>query len=471
MRYDQHGNPMSGDADAIALYDQAGDALLRYSPVVIDATTKLVEAHADVPMGHALMAYLYLTSTDRPDVDIAKEAWSAMGALRVNEREEAHLEAIGEWIAGDWVGASKTLDALLQRWPTDLLALQVGHQLDFFVGDAANLRDRPGRTLPEIDPAHPHAAFVRGMQAFGLEESGHYGAAETAGLTALEVNPDDVWAIHAVVHVMEMQGRVADGIRFLTSRRDDWGSGNLFTVHNWWHLALFMLETGDIDEALAIYDGEVHHDESAGVPLELLDASALLWRLYLDGHDTGARFDAIADVWATRRSASSWYVFNDLHLVMALLGAGRVAEAEQHISDLAGYVHRNGGGTNLYMTEEIGVPASRGMVRFAQGRYDEAVAELFPIRRTLSRFGGSHAQRDVLQRTLLEAAIRAGQSDVARALVAERLSVREASVYGWSQRARSETARGRPVAAQAAAETADAHRTRLARHGFSYAGT
>ncbi len=469
MRHDEHGNEMSGGADAIALYDKAGDALLRYSPVVIDATTELVEAHGDVPMGHALMAYLYLTSTDRPDVATAKEAWSAMAALGLNEREAAHLQAIEEWISGDWGGASSTLDALLRRWPSDLLALQVGHQLDFFLGDAANLRDRPGRTLPEIDPVHPHAALVRGMQAFGLEESGHYGAAEAAGLAAVDVNPDDVWAIHAVVHVMEMQGRVAEGIRFLASRRDDWGSGNLFTVHNWWHLALFMLEAGDIDEVLAIYDGEVHSAESAGVPLEMLDASALLWRLYLDGHDTGARFDAIADAWATRRGADSWYVFNDVHLVMALLGAGRVAETEQHIGDLIGYVHRNGGGTNLYMAEEIGVPASRGLLRFAQGRYDDAVAELLPIRRTLSRFGGSHAQRDALQRTLLEAAIRAGQTELSRALVAERLSVREASVYSWDQRARSEWARGRLDAARAAGQTADAYRTRLAGHGFSYA--
>jgi hypothetical protein len=155
---------------------------------------------------------------------------------------------------------------------------------------------------------------------------------------------------------------------------------------------------------------------------------------------------------------------------MALIGAGRVADAEQHIGDLVGYVHRNGGGTNVYMAEEIGVPASRGVLRFAQGRYDDAVAELLPIRRTLSRFGGSHAQRDVLQRTLLEAAIRAGQADVARALVAERLSVRDASVYGWEQRARSEWTRGSLDAARAAGQMADAYRARLAGHGFTYAG-
>ncbi len=123
-----------------------------------------------------------------------------------------------------------------------------------------------------------------------------------------------------------------------------------------------------------------------------------------------------------------------------------------------GYVHRNGGGTNLYMTEEIGVPATRGVLRFAQGRYDDAVAELLPIRRTLSRFGGSHAQRDVLQRTLLEAALRDGRHDLARSLLSERLAVRETSVYGWTRQAQLLEAIGQPDQAAAAAARATSAR-------------
>jgi tetratricopeptide (TPR) repeat protein len=466
---DQHGNPVSGGADAVAVYERAADALLRYSPAVIDGTTELVEQHPQAPMGHALMAYLYLTSTDTPDVAIAKEAWSAMGSVPMHEREQAHHDAIGAWIGGDWRAASAGLDALLERWPSDLLALQIGHQLDFFLGDAANLRDRPGRSLPELDPDHPHTAFVRGMQSFGLEESGDYSAAETAGLAAVDVNRDDVWAIHAVTHVLEMQGRVDEGIRFLSSRRDDWGAGNLFTVHNWWHLALYLLEAGNIAESLAIYDAEVHHAGSAGVPLEMLDASALLWRLYLDDHDTGGRFASLADAWATRAGDPSWYVFNDLHLVMALVGAGRAAEAEQHIGDLASYVHRNGAGTNVAMASEIGLPASRAVLRFSQGRHEDVIAELAPIRRTLQRFGGSHAQRDALQRTLLESALRAGELDLARALVAERLSVRETSVYSWTQRARLERDRGHDDAALDAEQRSATNRRRFAGEAFTYA--
>ena len=106
-------------------------------------------------------------------------------------------------------------------------------------------------------------------------------------MSAIDAHPDDVWAIHAVVHTYEMRGLVDRGHPFLRSRTD-WGDGNLFTVHNWWHLALYELEAGHHAEILAIYDRHLHNAEAAGVPLEMLDASALLWRLALDGVDTGS---------------------------------------------------------------------------------------------------------------------------------------------------------------------------------------
>ena len=201
-------------------------------------------------------------STDAPDVPAARDAAAQLAALPLNEREAAHAAAVTAWVEGRWHDAARTLDDLLVRWPTDVLALLMGHLLDFFVGDAQNLRDRVGRSLSSFDPDHPHTGFVQGMHAFGLEESGHYERAERVGLAAVERNPDDVWGIHAVVHTFEMQGKVDDGIRFLRSRETDWGTGNLFTVHNWWHLALYLLEAGRHDEVLAIYDAQVHHDES-----------------------------------------------------------------------------------------------------------------------------------------------------------------------------------------------------------------
>lgn len=459
---DEHGNPASAPSEVIELHDRAVHQLLRFHPELIDLATELAEQHGDTACAQALNAYLCLMSTDEPDLAGARQCWEAMALTPMNDRETAHHQAIGAWLSGDWTGASSQLDGLLTRWPSDLVAMVFGHQLDFFLGDAANLRDRPGRSLMDLDPDHPHTAFVRGMQAFGLEEAGSYEQGRDTGLAAIAVNPDDVWATHAVVHTYEMQGMVDDGIRFLESRRADWGEGNLFTVHNWWHLALYYLEAGAIADALRIYDREVHHAGSAGVPIEMLDASALLWRLFLDGQDCGDRWAALADAWATRTTQQPWYAFNDLHAVMALVGAGRMDDAEHVVERLAGYVHRGGPGTNIAMTADIGLPTCRAVIRFAQGRYDDVVAELLPIRRTLQRFGGSHAQRDAMQRTLLEATLRAKRFDLSRSLVSERLSVRGSSVYGWTQRARLLEATGRFDEAAAAEQAAAAHRSRFA---------
>jgi hypothetical protein len=108
------------------------------------------------------------------------------------------------------------------------------------------------------------------------------------------------------------------------------------------------------------------------------------------------------------------------------------------------------------MTAEVGLPASRAVLAYVEDRDDDVIAELLPARTTFQRFGGSHAQRDALQRTLLAAALRSGRLDLASALLSERLAARQTSAYGWDRRA--ELARqqgdepGRTTAAGTAAE-------------------
>lgn len=465
---DVHANPMTGDADTIALYDKAIDRLVRFHPQVLDIAGTLTTADDVAPMANALLAYLNLMSTDADDLGAARAAWQALVDGGGNDRERAHAAAIGAWLNGGWRQASSLLDDLLLVWPADLLALMIGHQLDFFLGDAGNLRDRPLRCLPQYAPDDPHAAFVRGMASFGLEEAGHYGEALETGLTAVEANPDDVWGIHAVVHTYEMQGRVDEGISFLTSEKTRWESGNMFTVHNWWHLALYNLEAGQPQRALEIYDAEIHHSQSAGVPIEMLDASALLWRLMLDGVDTGDRFAVIADPWAAKTNGEPWYAFNDLHAVMALAGAGRLDEAKSVMATrrqwLEGAQSRGDTRTNVGMTAEIGLPACRAAVAYVEQRYDDVVADLLPIRRVFNRFGGSHAQRDALHRTLLESTIRARRWELARGLTAERLGLRDSSVYGWMQWARVLNGLGDAAAATAAEQRAGDLRDRFRRN-------
>ena len=174
----------------------------------------------------------------------------------------------------DWDDACQAIDRVLVAHPRDALALQAGHLMDFYRGDALNLRNRVSRVLPHWDASVPGYSYVLGMHAFGLEEMNQYPEAEATALRALSLQPRDGWAVHAAVHVMEMQGRIDEGIAFLTSRESDWSPDNTFAFHNFWHLALFHLDGAHYDRALALFDRHIHPGPAAYV-LSLLDATAL----------------------------------------------------------------------------------------------------------------------------------------------------------------------------------------------------
>ena len=447
---------MTGSAPAVAAYERAIDHLVRFQPEVVAATASAAAEDPGCVLAHLLGAYLALMSTEEGAVAGAREALAraappgSPGDASLRPRERAHLAAARRWAGGDMTGAGVMLAEISVHWPRDLLALAVGHQVDFFSGDAVSLRDRIGRALGARHDDDPHVGFLYGMYAFGLEECNIYGLSADAGQRAVELNPDDVWGIHAVVHTHEMQGQIPEGIRFLRDREAQWQAGNFLNVHNSWHYALYLLQGDDVAGALAVYDRFLHHAGSQDVALELLDATALLWRLQLEGIPAGDRWLPLAQAW-TRMLTPGFYPFNDMHAIMAYVGVGDLARAAEVVSALERVVAEGDRATTGWqMTSAVGLPVCRSLLHFGRGRYQQVLGELLPIRARIHEFGGSHAQRDAVERTLLEAAIRAGQTDLALALVSERLSVRECNTYAWSKRARLLTATADPGGAASA---------------------
>jgi hypothetical protein len=300
-----------------------------------------------------------------------------------------------------------------------LLALQAGHLADFYCANARSLRDRIARALPAWSTDMPGYSFLVGMYSFGLEECGDYARAEDEGRRAVAMEPLDCWAHHAVTHVMEMQGRAEDGIGWMIAREPHWSAeDNGFKVHNWWHRALFHLDLDQLDEAVALYDGPVREARSS-VVLDLVDASALLWRLSMAGFDPAERWAELADAWTPHADGSN-YPFNDTHAVMAYLGAHQSGEVERVTAALRETAtHDSESGRSA---RDHGLPLVEGLVAFWRGDYEGAVDKLLPARNIVNVFGGSHAQRDVFDWTLTEAAIRGGMEDLAHALVNERLA-------------------------------------------------
>ena len=427
MHKERYGLACTGSAAAVQQLSRAQEHLLRFRPEVVEVLDAAIAEDAGCVMARVARAWIGLMSSELPDARAA--AALVAGRCSVDAREQAHLDAIRAWASGDMHACGRRLDALLVAHPQDALALYAGHQIDFFCGDAVNLRDRIVRARRGWDVGHPDFAIVDGMLAFGLEECGDYTRAEDIGRRAVERNADDVWAIHAVVHVLEMQARFDEGIAFLGARRADWAEGNFLNVHNGWHLAVFLLEREDHAGALAVCDRLLHHPASPGIALEMLDASALLWRLTLDGVDTGCRWAALADAWAAK-DPTPWYVFNDLHAIMAFVGAGRQGQADQRVAELERYLREGDPGhTNHRMVAGAGLAAARALAAWGRGDDDIAVAALAPVRHHMSMFGGSHAQRDAYQRTLLCAALRGGHVTLARQLLDERLGAKPGSPW------------------------------------------
>lgn len=454
---DSRGCPVSTrSATSLAQFEQALQLSVSYRLDPLATIQAALDADPEFAMGHCLRAGLMIMATDRMVAPLLMESIEAIESLgrRANDRERAHAAAARSWLHGDFAGSVRRYGEILLDYPRDLLALQVAHVGDFFLGSSSMLRDRVAQVLPEWDNGAPGYNYVLGMYAFGLEETGLYSRAEDIGRRALEINPVDAWGVHAVTHVMEMQGRIREGIDFLTSREHDWADNNGLAFHNWWHLALFHLDAGNAAQVLDLFDRRIRPAPSQ-VPLEMVDASAMLWRLQLRGIDVGDRWKALASCWEPFVE-HAYYAFNDVHAVMAFVGAGRPDLAQRAIAAMEQKVP--GLDTNAMMTRDVGLPLAQALVSFADGNYSDVVRRLQPIRTIANRFGGSHAQRDLIHLTLVESALRSDQIRLARALIAERTQLKPSSPSNWQLTARVMELGGDFGAAARAMESAETRR-------------
>jgi tetratricopeptide (TPR) repeat protein len=419
---DRWGVPIQSENPlAVGSFDVAVEGLLSLSGDPLSAAADAVGVDDGLILGHILRAYLLLYGATAGGVSTAQRILEDIDRKgpEVGEREVLHLRAARAWASGEWADAARSLERAILHEPRDLLALKVAQDLYFFLGETADLRGVVARVLSAWRPGSIGWGYVQGMYAFGLEENAEYREAEEFAQLALDANQEDVWATHALAHVYEMESRTHDGIAFLTRSPSHWKS-SYFAIHNWWHLALYRLERGEVEEALALYDGPIRESRSSEW-LDVVDAASLLWRLSLVGVDVRRRAQLLAsDI--EPLIGEPVYVFNDWHAVMVFGLAGRADLSEQVID-----ASRRSIGTNRAAVNRVGRGLLEGFRSFAVGKFGLAVdvlTEHWPLARAV---GGSNAQRDVINLTLITAAARSGHVEYARALVTAREERRVAS--------------------------------------------
>ncbi len=418
--------------DAVRAFDETVAAYAGFRRDIGPRLKATFAADPDMLMAHVLKG-LFLQFMAIPALlPRAKDAFAAARAAAdkrgASDRERLHMVGLEAWTRGDLHAAIGAYERILIDYPRDLLALKLANFFHFYVGDSKNLRDSVARVLPCWQPQYPCYGFVLSLYAFGLEENGQYAEAERLGRQAIDLNPADGWAVHAVAHVNEMQDRHKEGIAWITGLESHWSTLNNFRYHLWWHRALQHLNCGEKEEALRLYDERLWDPESDEY-LDLANDISLLQRLEFAGIDTGARWQAVADK-VGKLAGARFFAFIDAHYFLALAAAGRRENALAMLDALREYA-RSSQETTAEVTARVNGVLCEALLSFRDGDNARAVELLAPVRDEVRALGGSHAQRDLFDEILVEAAIRAGRNNYARGLLAERTAQRPDNPWNW----------------------------------------
>lgn len=313
---------------------------------------------------------------------LAERARSAL--VPGNARAAALVEALERWCADDGLGAADVLDQAIEQAPGDVLLAKLCHSLRFLYGDSRGMERSTRLALDGVAQDAPARSWLLGCRAFALCECGELDDAERAGREAVEREPRDVWAVHAVGHVFFMRGDHQAGADWLGAHRAPLEGGNVFSGHVAWHEALCHVELGNgeralaiLDERVSVYSGEDYREAS--------DASSLLFRLEQRGFDVGDRWERWVAI-AREREGDHGSAFADTHFALALAAAGAPGEASRFARSMQRTVSTRAPGLGQRVSREVGVPLVEAI---AEGSAD-AFDALTPA---LHRIGGSHAQR------------------------------------------------------------------------------
>jgi len=208
----------------------------------------------------------------------------------------------------------------------------------------------------------------------------------------VDLNPDDIWAAHAVTHVYQMLSRFSDGTNWLESLLPRWGSANNFLFHMHWHHALCRLGRREYEAALAIYDDNLATALDDDFYLDVCNAASLLWRLELRGVDVGERW-ARLNACSTPRVTDRELLFSTLHYLMtpARLGDERTLEvARETFKRWAAEDTTQGA-----LCRRVGLPLAEAIIELGRGQRETAASILAEVEADIPLIGGSHAQREL----------------------------------------------------------------------------
>lgn len=445
MHFDTRGLQIStASARAAAAFDHLVTGYLTYRADTSARLKALLEVDPDFALAHCVKGYFAMLAFKQSLVPVAVQAARTAQSLAdgATPREHSHIAALTAWAEGELDRAIAIWESILRTHPLDVVAFRLAHFVNFWLGRPQDMVASVERAMPAWSEDIPGYATILACRSFAHEEAGNYLAAEPSGRRAIELDPAELWAAHAIAHVLEAQGRRSEGIQWITALSPHWEGAHNLQHHLWWHCALYKLEYRDYAAVLDLYDtrfrdlaGPLTLD-SPDVYIDVQNAASMLFRLQRLGIDVGKRWEELADK-AEARIGDCQSAFTLPHWLMALTATGRSAAAQRMIEAMRVFAEDRG--TVPVIVRDYVLPIAEAQLAHAAGRHARALDLMRPVIGEMYRLGGSHTQQDVLEQLFLDAALRAGSTDDIR-LILERAAGRRAIAperyIGWRDAAR-----------------------------------
>jgi hypothetical protein len=417
---DRYGLPLSTDSDkAASTYREGVDLMLAGWTGTAETLERAIEADPDFALAHIARArvHSFYQQGDlaRKKAGLARE----LVASRGTDRERSHVETLALAIEGRLPEAIAATLKHVEAWPRDavVLSLPLGAFGLFAFSGMADHDQARQDLCGRVAQHYGEDWWFLTLHGWALTENGNVARGRPMTERGFDLRRANAHGAHAVLHAMFEDGSVDAANRLV----DDWIGGydraGILHGHIRWHQALGALEYGDAARALAIYADVLKPSVNQAPPLNVItDDAGLLWRLQAYGHAVPKALWTEADAAAQKLFPKSGLPFADVHMALFAAATGntdalaaRLAVIEQRLAEgklAAGPV----------------VPAiCRAMQAFADEDYAACVRELEPVLSEVVRIGGSHAQRELFEDTVIVALLRSGELSRARAMLDARL--------------------------------------------------
>ena len=418
MLTDRYDLPLSTASSAARdAYVRGCEAKLTMHPGAIEAFDRAIIADPGFALAHAARAHALL---DRGDPVAAREAIAEAKSLAagLTDREASHIVFFGLLTAGDTEAALTALRAHLTAWPRDTLVLGTTAFTNGLIGGSgcAGQKRMLLDLLETLAPSYGDDWWFTAHHGMALSENGQRDAARPKIDRSLAQNPSNPWAAHASAHLCYEQGDPVAARAFLAAWLPSYPRNAPLFSHLSWHLALGHLEAGDNEAAFRLFKEAFSLDVHSGAPrAKVTDAVSFLWRWELAGHPRDTEAWRIMHDFANSALPSAGVAFSDMHIALAQAVAGNDAAMEARARQMADLEQEG-----RYPSGRLVPAVSRAFAAFERRDFAAAIDALEPIAGELERIGGSRAQLDLVEFTLLKAYLNADRAHDARRLLSLR---------------------------------------------------